>query len=162
MGPRELSPNFVEARHGRADLTGLPQRADLNHDRMLLAGELEARDQVRGLTADSGGGAFLPARCRREKLPQSLTHLPPNLRGFQHVSLTPVVSASAETLTTTETRCQAKTYTESVEQLSGDRVSGESLEAVTEVSMAVESARVLHFARAALRPHQGDECAARR
>src|SRR5262245_65812605 len=112
MRSGELSANLIEACHGRPDLPRLAQRADLNHDRMRLAGELEARDQVRGLTADSGAGAFLPARCRREKLPQSLTHLPPNLRGFQHVSLTPVVSASAETLTTTETRCQAKTYTE--------------------------------------------------
>src|SRR4030095_16620012 len=122
MGPGKLTANLVEGRQGRPDLPGLTERAYLNHDRMLLAGELEARDQVRGLTADSGAGAFLPARCRREKLPQPLTHLPANLRGFQHVSLTPIVSASAETLPTTKTACQAKTYDESIEQARASRL----------------------------------------
>src|SRR5262245_1844261 len=153
MRPGELSANLVEARHGGPDLPRLTERADLNHDRMLLAGELEARDQVRGLTADSEVGAVLPARCRREKLPQPLPDLLPNLPGFQHVSLTPVVSASAETLQTTERACQAKTYESSVEELCGDRVASQSLETTAQARVPIESSSVIHLAGAALRPH---------
>src|SRR5713101_5004359 len=72
--------------------------------------ELEFRQQIRDLATDLGVGALLPALRFREELPKSLSHLSPHLLGFQHVSLAPTVSASAETLPTTESACQVKTY----------------------------------------------------
>src|SRR5712692_9751460 len=75
----------------------------------------------RDLATDLGVGALLPALRFREELPKSLSHLSPHLLGFQHVSLTPTVSASAETLPTTESACQVKTYGSALEQKAGDR-----------------------------------------
>jgi len=58
------------------------------------------------ISGSAPGAVFLVARDGSVQLPPDLL---PNLPGFQHVSLTPVVSASAETLPTTERACQAKT-----------------------------------------------------
>src|SRR5216110_2654155 len=110
-----------------------------------------------------GVGALLPVAGSREELPQPLHHLAPNLHGFQHVSLGPPLSASAETIWTIETPCQVKTYGPTTRRLnpviekppgSGAR---EGFEAPTQAPVPVQPARVSHLAARPLRAHHRDE-----
>jgi hypothetical protein len=77
---------------------------------MLLVAELEFDQQPSGLIADLRAGRLLPALGRREQLLEALGRLPPDVVGFEHVSLAPNSSASAETIRTIETTCQAESY----------------------------------------------------
>src|SRR5213593_445992 len=116
VGARKLPADLVQLRHGSTDLPRLAQRCDLDDDRVLLAGQLESSHQIGCLRSDLGSDGFLPALCLREELPKSLGHLPPNLLGFQHLSLAPGISASAETIRRNESACQEKTYVSTLEQ----------------------------------------------
>src|SRR5207249_7799305 len=53
---------------------------------------------------------LFPRHRHGKELPKALSHLSPDLLGFEHVSLAPSLSASAETIRTNESSCQAKTY----------------------------------------------------
>src|SRR5881397_3835037 len=116
VGARKVPADLVQLRHGSTDLPRLAQRCDLDDDRVLLAGQLESSHQIGCLRSDLGSDGFLPALCLREELPKSLGHLPPNLLGFQHLSLAPGISASAETIRRNESACQEKTYVSTLEQ----------------------------------------------
>src|SRR5712692_10137550 len=75
-----------------------------------MLAEPELDEQIRGLAADPHVGRLLPSTRPGKDLPEALGYLPPNLRRFEHVSLAPLLSASAETVKNNETPCQAKTY----------------------------------------------------
>src|SRR5262249_18373519 len=109
IGAGKLPANLVQPRHGSPDLAWLTERRDLNDHRVLLTGELQSGHLICPLQSDSGVGSLLPALRPREKLPKPLGHLPPNLFGFQHLSLVPHISASAETIRSIESACQEKT-----------------------------------------------------
>jgi hypothetical protein len=116
VGPGQLSANIVQPRHGGPDLAWLAQRRDFNDQRVFLAGQLESSQQICDLSANLGADRLLPALRSREELPKPLGYLSPNFLGFQHLSLAPTISASAETIRTIESACQAKTYRSELEQ----------------------------------------------
>src|SRR5205814_8529324 len=93
-------------RHDRADLAWMTKRAHLTHEHVLLHAQPEYQQEIGGLAADPRIGDLLPALRLGEELPQPLDRLAPYFGGFQHVSLSHLLSASAENVQTTESRCQ--------------------------------------------------------
>ena len=120
IGGRQRPADVRELRHRRADLPRLPERRHVNDQCLLVLAEPELDEQIRGLAADARVECLLPSTRPGKDLPEALGYLPPNLRRFEHVSLAPLLSASAETVKNNETACQAKTYGTGLE----DRGSG--------------------------------------
>jgi hypothetical protein len=69
--------------------------------------EPEFNSHIDGLIADTRVHGLIPTARSWEQLPETLTHLSPNLCRLEHVSLAPALSASAETVRNDESHCQA-------------------------------------------------------
>src|SRR5262249_18853278 len=98
----DLAADLPESRHGGPDLAWLAQGADLDHEGLFPIAELELDDQIGVLIADARPSRLLPPRRGGKELLEALSRLPPDVFGFEHVSLAPSSSASAETIRTIE------------------------------------------------------------
>src|SRR5262249_30160594 len=112
VGGGDLPTNLAQPRHGRPDLSRLSERAHFSDQQVLLLAKPKLHHEIRGLAANGDVLALLPGFCPREYLSEALHSLSPDFRGFEHVSFAPPLSASAETLRTTETPCQVESYFE--------------------------------------------------
>jgi hypothetical protein len=66
MGRGHLSPDVVQPCHGLSNVARLSERRDFNDQSVILAGQLESRQQIRDLPANFGVDILLPAFGSRE------------------------------------------------------------------------------------------------
>src|SRR5262249_30879657 len=106
----------AQARHGGPDLPWLSERTDLSDQDVLLVAKAKLHNQIGLLRPYGDVLLFLPVLRPRKQLPKALCSLSPDFLGFQHLSLAPRLSESAETIRSSETHCQDEIYPTGLDQ----------------------------------------------